>query len=80
MTVKILEEVIDDMQRLEPSWKPPEKGTISFVNSGPGTQNAHARQSDTSALFPPSDTVRSTGTLDLWNLIGSQLLDYIACL
>jgi hypothetical protein len=46
MTLKVLQDTIKDVQRLEPSIKAPEKGTITFHNSGSGTQIAHAGQGD----------------------------------
>ncbi|KAK0638986.1 hypothetical protein B0T16DRAFT_422231 [Cercophora newfieldiana] len=46
MTLKLLQDTIKDVQKLEPSIKPPEKGAISFLNSGPGTQIGHAGTGD----------------------------------
>ncbi|KAK0618814.1 hypothetical protein B0T14DRAFT_518070 [Immersiella caudata] len=46
MTLKCLQETIKRVGDLEPSIKPPEKGTISFLNSGPGTMIGHAGEGD----------------------------------
>jgi len=47
MTLKALQDAIKGEQRLKALHKaPPEKGTISFVNGGPGTQIGHAGMGD----------------------------------